>query len=275
LPQLLQPKATLAAGGLAAIATGTQKGKPRERISLLEQQVASLTALLNGHSNASGVTFSPILDRDDYDSDQHTAFTPIECEAISNDLEHRGDIGGIQNPPSHLRLLFDNFDLQQLDDAVGNNRGEASAQSAMQATNYNTEPWKDLKTLLPSKEQIQSIAGFASNWIALYHSLFPAYFTFRSGHHLVDSYDRMLDPQVHPIMLSTYLISVAITTQQLSLEGVSLRFWQRHGTKNFVDAVCRLVSRTVIQNDALSGTVQWVETAMLFIRLFVFRSLID
>lgn len=271
LPQLLQPTPR-AAKGLAAIATGTQKGTPRDRISHLEQQVASLTALLSGRSNTSALEFSPTPDRDGYDSDHHTAFAYIEHEAISDDLDHRDDIGGIQNPSSHLRVLFDHFDLHQLDDAVSVHRGKEQAQSAMHANHYNIEPWTDLQALLPSREEIQSIAGFASNWMALYHSLFPAYFTFRSGHHLVDNYDRMRDPQVHPIVLSTYLISVAITTQQLGLEGASHKVWQGYGAKRFVDAVCRLVSRTVIQNDAISGTAQWVETAMLFIRLFVSES---
>ncbi|KAH8652236.1 hypothetical protein BX600DRAFT_472166 [Xylariales sp. PMI_506] len=275
LPQLRQarapPSATANVTGASA-ETAARGGSARDRLGVLEQQMASLAALVRDRSGREGLQVSSSTSSEDPHQQTPPSLRHVVVqggmENIGNELDGRGDIGDTNNPPSHLRFLFDDFDLLQLGDA---DNGAGVQRSIRTSDDYTRIARVNLQALLPSRDEIQSIAGFASDWMVLYHSLFPAYFTFRSGEQLVSSYDRMRHPEAHPVVLSMYLVSVAITTQQLGPEGVDPTFWRGHGESKFVSAVCRVVSRTVVENDTLLATVQGVEAAMLFIRLLLGR----
>lgn len=191
--------------------------------------------------------------------------------ALFDELEGELDSGEIEgaSPPSHLRLLFDNFEQETPESGGSSDTGQEVDRlftSLMQIARAK------LQQLLPSIEEVALIADYASDWMSLYYTLFPAFFAFRTGDQLVSNHERMLEQDVHPVELARYLLSIAITAQQVPVQNMSVSLYRGHGVTRFVDAVCRTVEHNIIGNNALVGTLEGLETAMLYVRLYVNRS---
>lgn len=165
------------------------------------------------------------------------------------------------SPPSHVRLLFDKFAVEDDGDSEGDRQSRRLYTSFMRLARSKLQP------LIPSREQVSLVAQYASHWMPLYHSLFPPVFAFRTGEQLVVNYDRMRSQDVHPVPLAMFLLSVAITAQQMPSESVPASFHGGQGVRRFIDAVCRSVDQTIIGNNALAGSPEGLETAMLYVRL--------
>lgn len=225
----------------------------RDRLSHLEREMASLSALLRDKQNASPGS-------DQAGPGQINAAHTLDNE--EDDEQDQADIADASTP-SHLRLLFNDFAVGFHDYAgveSNANIGELHKRS-MSVGRAKLGP------LLPSREEVMRFAGFTSDWMTLYHTLFPAFFAFRTGEQLTINYDRMNDQGVHPVVLAMYLLSVAITAQQVPSESVPATLYRGRGVASFVDAVCRTVEQVVVKSDALLSTLEGLETAMLFVRL--------
>ena len=224
----------------------------RDRISHLEREMASLSAL--------------VKDRQEGISSKSDEASNVP-EAVYDDVENEGDHASIgdDQPPSHLRLLFYNIAI----DTNSQERKNLDQPFSNLSKGFMHAARAKLQPLLPSEEDVLRIAPFASDWLALYHSLFPSFFGLRSGNQLIINYERMHEPQVHPVAVAMYLLSVAITAQQINSESSRPSFNGGRSATSFVDAVCRTVEQTIVSNNALAGSVEGLETSMLFIRLSV------
>ncbi len=189
------------------------------------------------------------------------------AKSSNDDTSEHSNSGDVKDsrPPYHLRLLFEDFGMYSTD--IEN--GHAPTPPDTKFKQFVKTAREKMQSLLPSREEIEQLVGFAPSWMALYHTLFPTFFTLRAGQHFVTDYDRMHDPDVDPIVLAMYILSVAITVQQICPELVAPAFFHGQGVASFVAVVCQVVGQTVIANDALVGTVQGIETAMLYFRLYV------
>lgn len=170
------------------------------------------------------------------------------------------------SPPTHLSLLFDSFS-SVLPDV---RHGKMDRQTPQ-------IPWLSLARtklgrLLPSREHIATISGYAEAWMAVYYELFPTSSTLCKAASFLADYDKMLDPQAQPATLAKYLLSVAITAQQIPSNNVPADLYGSQGVENFVEAVCGAVDDKIVSSNALAGTVEGLEAAMLYVRLCVFHT---
>lgn len=167
------------------------------------------------------------------------------------------------SPPTHLSLLFDNFSSVVSDVR----HGEIGRQ-------ITQTPWLSLARtklgrLLPSREHIATISAYAEAWMAVYYELFPTSSALCKAESLLADYDKMLNPHAQPATLAKYLLSVAITAQQIPPNNLPVDFYGGQGVENFVEAVCTVVDDKIVSSNALAGTVEGLDAAMLYVRLCV------
>ena len=105
--------------------------------------------------------------------------------------------------------------------------------------------------------------------MAVYYELFPTSSTLCKVESFLADYDKMLDPQTQPATLAKYLLSVAITAQQIPSDNLPVDLYGGSGVENFVEAVCGAVDENIVSSNALTGTVEGLEAAMLYVRLCV------
>ena len=170
------------------------------------------------------------------------------------------------SPPTHLSLLFDSFSSVMPDVRNGDN-GRQTTQI----------PWlslarTELGRLLPSREHIATISGYAEAWMAVYYELFPTSSALCKVDSFLADYDKMLDPQAQPATLAKYLLSVVITAQQIPSDNLPVDLYGGQGVENFVKAVCGAVDDKIVSSNALAGTVEGLEVGMLYVRLCVFHT---
>ena len=219
----------------------------RDRIGNLEREIASLSALVREQRTT----------RPDVIEDQLHSDSPSE-----HGSERVGDIQDVEaaSPPSHLRLIFGGL-------IVGADAGlDTDVKQRLDAllTRFNQEAKRELQQLIPSREEINHIADYAPGWMSMYYALFPACSDIRTRDQLMAAYNEMHDPQVRPVTLASFLLSTAITAQQVPY-NLSIR--GRKSCGKFVDDVSRVVERTVVANNAVAGTVGGLAVILLFIRL--------
>jgi hypothetical protein len=160
------------------------------------------------------------------------------------------------DPPSHLRLLFDDFAVSFEEDKADERNRSANGLYLRSIESARAK----LQPLIPSKEEVTRLAGFASDWMTLYYALFPAFFAFRTGEQLTSNHERMHDHGQHPVMLAMYLLSLAITAQQVPADSVPLTLYGGRGVPKFVDAVCRTVGKESLETTPLlehQGAWKW------------------
>lgn len=225
----------------------------RERIGRLEQNMSSLVELL---SEKQAVTSSSV----------HHLEESL-ATATAEDLGSGLTAPETENAtlPSHLRLLFDDF----LDDSsMAHSNSQQSSRSTRLLATAKQNARLRLQPLLPSREEVSRISHYASDWMDLYYALFPPSFAYHTREQLVNNYDRMHAREASPVTLAMYLLSVAITAQQVPTD-VLPTYFESQGVHKYVDAVCRTVQHTLIDNSALAASADALEAAMLCIRLYV------
>jgi hypothetical protein len=110
------------------------------------------------------------------------------------------------------------------------------------------------------------IAKFADTWLTLYRSLFPTRSVTQGGHELIYRHDEMTASDVEPTALAVWLISIAITVQQVPQDVAD----QLSGIKSpaqYCKAVSDTVNHAVLMHDSLLGTLDGIETALHSLRL--------
>ncbi|KAK4502079.1 hypothetical protein PRZ48_007890 [Zasmidium cellare] len=163
--------------------------------------------------------------------------------------------------PIHLLQLFDNGVL----DSGGNDSGHAGA-SHHPPSPQRVQDCAALRALMPARTDMITIAAYASSWLPLYASLLPMVNVDKTPEALLTRYDE-LQHEADPIALATLLLYIAMAVQHAPPPASFPESEQMQHIPTFVKTVSDTVERVVISDDALGGTLEGIEAALLFLRL--------
>ena len=164
------------------------------------------------------------------------------------------------NPPTHLLQLFDNG-------LLGSN-GDGSAFLSRHAPSlHKAHRSSALRALLPSREDMLTITASASSWLSLYNALFPMINFIKTSDEMLSQYDKLQDPNAGPVAVAALLLSIALTVQQAPDDTAGRAVGSIRNVSSFVKHVSDRVERIVVSDDTLAGTLEGMETTLLFIRL--------
>lgn len=228
----------------------------RRRISQLESQVAALTRHVREIDSKLG----------------HQAVQPPKTTIVqSPEGEDSDDDSSVSDllaadQPSHLRSLFQN-DWLSLDSRqkIGQERDRKERSAAVLLDNAR----QALRQLIPSKDDVSEIMKSGSKWLTMLHSLIPQPFTARSEQEIVESYEEMCNADVDAIHLALWMLTLAITAQQMPEAASDSPSWIKQCERqlNLSRAISDTVERTLLTHERLIGTVQGVTMFFHFLRL--------
>ena len=223
----------------------------RDRISQLEDEVSKLWSVVSDLKTELGHAPSDEAQYRGAKVERHSVETDSEMSEISP-----------MNPPTHLQQLFDNEFLDSHgNDGLSSDMGSDKASSAM-LVRARTR----LQALMPPKEDVRTIISNAASWLTLYNALFPTITMFTNAQEMLAKYEALQAPDASPMSIASLLISISITVlqkprdQSTELTGIK-------DTAGFVRKVTEAVEETIIGNDILAGTLEGIETSLLYIRL--------
>lgn len=237
----------------------SQRLSSRHRISKLESKVASLSKIIRDIEIKLG-SLPP----------QVSEPTPA-LAASSPDIYESDDDSTMSDvlatePPSHMRSLFQNdwlsVDTDRQNEQLHDRKARAFAHLLDAARHA-------LQKLIPSKYEVSQITRSASRWLDLLHTLLPQPFAVNSQQEIVECYEEMCKPDTDAISLATWLMTIAITVQQIPQEhdSPSTRLDGRQKYSRFSRVVSEIVESTLLSYDRLICTVEGLGMAMHFVRL--------
>jgi hypothetical protein len=236
----------------------SQRLSSRYRISKLESKVTSLSKITrdieiklgNLPTQVSEPTPAlPVSNLEIYESDDNSSMSDVLAT----------------EPPSHMRSLFQNGWLSVDSDRQNEQLYDRKAKAS---THLLDTARHALQKLIPSKYEVSHIARSAPRWLDLLHTLLPQPFAVKSQQEILECYEEMCKPDTNAISLATWLITIAITVQQIPQEH-DIPSTQLNGQKysRFSRVVSEIVESTLISYDRLICTVEGLGMAMHFVRL--------
>jgi hypothetical protein len=195
--------------------------------------------------------------------DQTATHTPGSEES---DAESTASEILIAEEPSHLRSLFQNdwltVDTNRRDEQLQERRVKASAHLAEQVR-------PALQKLIPTKEQTAEMLVCTYDWLQMVHTMLPQPSVPSSKQQILDRYEEMCRPDVDVIALASWLLTLAITAQQVPQGGESPDSPSKgyHRRINFARIVSDAIESLILAHDRLVGTFQGLGMCIHFIRL--------
>lgn len=164
------------------------------------------------------------------------------------------------NPPTHLLQLFDNG-------LLGSHEHGSSTPSRHAPSLHKAQASSALLELMPSREDMLTVTAHASSWLSLYSAIFPMINVTKTSDSMMSQYDNLQVPNADPVSTAALLLSVAITVQQAPDDTAGRAARSISDASSFIKDVSDSVERIVIADDALAGTLEGIETTLLFLRL--------
>ncbi|KAH7140224.1 hypothetical protein B0J13DRAFT_62527 [Dactylonectria estremocensis] len=243
--------------------TTRRSSSNRDRVARLEQQLARLTSAVHGiesdlhpgtrKTSSPAVVREPALSGSDPDSDGESHVSDVP------------DIPDIE-PPTYLNSLFNNSLLSSDSRDVGSVE-ESRVLKAL--ARFSDIARAALQPLIPSKEDVAAIADHVTGWQEFVNIIIPVTSMTKTGPEILEEYDGMKRVTVDPIDLAAWLLSLAITVEQMPREVVSpssASKWPANAS-SFSKAVAEAVERTIVSRDIFSGSFKGAETTLLLLRL--------
>jgi hypothetical protein len=239
----------------------SQRLSSRHRISTLESKVASLSEIIRDIETRLGNPPSGV-------SELTPALAVSSSEIYESEDNSSMSDGFATEPASHMRSLFQNAwlsvdtDRDRHNEPPRNRKAKASAHLLDLARHA-------LQKLIPPKHEVSRIVRSASRWLDLLHTLLPQPFAAKSQEDILDCYVEMRKPDIDVISLATWLITVAITAQQIPQEhdGPHNPLDGHQNYSRFSRLVSEIVENTLVSDDRLICTVEGLGMAMHFVRL--------
>ncbi|KAL4933025.1 major facilitator superfamily domain-containing protein [Aspergillus undulatus] len=235
-----------------------QRLPSRLRIAQLESQVSRLTKVVSnievklGGNPSIQTQTDPIAAHSPGSDDSDAESTPSEIL--------------IAEEPSHLRSLFQNdwlsVDTQRHYEQLQERRVKASAHLLERIRPV-------LQKLIPSKDETASMLVCTYDWLSMIHLILPQPSMPISNQEMLERYDEMHRPDVDVLSLTLWLLTLAITAQQVS-QGALTPEAQSSSSRRRVDfahVVSDTVENLVLAHDRLTGTLQGLGMCIQFIRL--------
>ena len=231
----------------------------RARIRHLESDVSSLWTALRNLEAKLGCVPTEIFTRPQLPLQTENAGGPHD-KSSDDDSDSNASDSSPTNPPTHLLQLFDNGLL--------GSSGYGSATPSRHALSlHKAQGSSALRRLMPSKEDMLTITAHASSWLSMYNVLFPMIYLTKTSDGMLVQYDKLQDPDANPVAIAALLLSIAMTVQQAPDDAAGRAAESIRDASSFIKDVSNTVERVVISDDALAGTLEGIETALLFLRL--------
>ncbi|KAL3483179.1 hypothetical protein BJX62DRAFT_220709 [Aspergillus germanicus] len=165
--------------------------------------------------------------------------------------------------PSHLQLLFQNnwLRMEQVPHDLHPNR-----QLGTGSTQLLNIARAALQRVIPSKVDVYRMADRASPWLPVLYSLFPLPFTAKSQEELVSVYKEMKMPNVEPMRLASWLLTLSFIVEQLHQDQPGCGGLEQWPT-GISNEICNVVKMTVLAHDSLLSSIQGLSVFVQFIRL--------
>ncbi|KAJ5535905.1 hypothetical protein N7513_009091 [Penicillium frequentans] len=183
----------------------------------------------------------------------------------SDDDSNMSDILTTERP-SHLQSLFQN-DWLSLDSRQKN--GQLQERRERASANLLDTAREALQVLIPPKDEVVEIYETAFEWLRILQALLPQPLTVRSEKEALDNYDKMKDPNVDPMILASWMLTLALTAQQTPQERMLTPGRSGECMKRFElsRVISDTVERTIISHDRLIGTTSGIMLCMHWTRL--------
>ncbi|KAF5862729.1 hypothetical protein ETB97_011271 [Aspergillus alliaceus] len=232
----------------------------RLRIAHLESQVAQLTKVVNEIELKLSHKPSQISR-----AQSGQSASPDDSEGESSGL----DIPTAEKP-SHLRSLFQN-DWLSADTCRPEQQGPQRVDKVSAQLAVSARP--RLQSMIPTKDEVSDIAASAYDWLTVLHAIFPQPLMLKSPQELMESYDSICSADADVIALASWLLTLALTAQQIhrgrERSDVFLRKCQRRF--ELCQSIMNIVENTLLCHDRLLASSQGLGMAIHFVRLQIGR----
>ena len=235
------------------------EGTSRARLGHLESDVAGLWAAVRNLEAKLGCVSTEAAPPMQSPSQAENAGGPYN-KSNNDDSDSTVSDSSLTNPPTHLLQLFDNGMLGTDGDGSANPSGHAPSM-------HKAHRSSALRALLPSREDMLTITASASSWLPLHNALFPTINMFKTSDEMLSQYDKLQAPNADLVAIAALLLYIALTVQQAPDDTVGRAAGSIRDASSFVMDVSDRVECIVISDDTLAGTLEGMETTMLFIRL--------
>lgn len=244
----------------------TVSGTSRARLKHLEDEVSSLWNVIRQLQGRIGSGDVGPHSRLTLQSGA-AAHPPVESpndNPSDEDEDFDSDGSGLTttNTPSHLLNLFDNGLLDS------ESRGSLTA-SRHHSNPKHSHSISSFRNLMPSREVMMRIVGYASPWLMVYNALFPQTNMMRTGQDLLTQYDKLRSTDADLLEVASLLVTVAMTVQQFPDDFLGDSPDRIRDPSAFIKDVTDLVERVVVNDDVLAGTLDGIGTTLLYLRLQV------
>lgn len=161
--------------------------------------------------------------------------------------------------PSHNDFLFE---TNQQHEHILERRVKASA-----SLRERVRP--ALQKLIPSKEETAEMLLVDYDWLQMMASILPQPTSPRSQYALLECYDEICQPDVDVVDLASWLLTVAITAQQIPQKSnyTELPSLSSSRRLTFARTVSNTVESLVLNHDRLVGTIPGLGLGIHFVRL--------
>lgn len=231
----------------------------RARIRQLEGEVSSLWTAVRNLEAKHGCIPIEAATAPQRSSQMEAAGGPHDKPSDDDSDSNSSDLSPA-NPPSHILQLFDN-------NLLGSDGYGSATPSHHSPGLHKAQGSSALLRLMPSREDMLTITGHASLWLSLYNALFPMNNLTKTSDEMLSQYDQLQDPNTDPVAIASLLLSVAITVQQAPDDTAGHAAESIGDAPSFIKTVSDSVERIVISDDAIAGTLEGIEVALLFLRL--------
>ncbi|KAF4493677.1 Zn(II)2Cys6 transcription factor (Eurofung) [Fusarium agapanthi] len=232
----------------------------RHRITQLESQVSQLTKTINDIQVKLGGESILHLEQQ---IDQSPGSDVSDDESTNSE-------GLIAEESSDFRSLFHN-DILSSDTGQQHEQISERRIKAMVSLCERVRP--ALQRLIPSKDETAEMLVVSFDWLQMLASLLPQPAAADSHQALLARYDDMCRPDVDVVELASWLLTVAITAQQIPQASRDMKP-QSLGSRrrlHFSRAVSDAIETLVLSNDRLVGNIPGLGLGLHFVRLLMGR----
>ena len=235
----------------------------RARIEHLENEVLSLWTTVHNLEAKLDSFSSQITSHHQPPPQTETAAAPqAKSRTDDSEIDSNSSVSDLTptHPPTHLLQLFDNGVLGSHEDASATTSRDTISPHKARGTSA-------LRSLMPSRDDMLTITAHTSSWLSLFNAFFPINNLIKTSDEMLSQYDKLQNPNADPVAIAALLISVAMTVQEAPNDTTGRAAESIRDASLFVKDVSDSVERIVISEDILAGSLDGIQTTLLFIRL--------
>lgn len=250
--------------------SGSRKLNSKERITRLEGQVSHLSKVVRDLESKLGQKLSK-------SPDFQLVTKPFDdaaqdSEGIDEDEDEDDDDSSsvaqlvTEDRPSHLYSLFQN---EMLSTDNSTNMQEIRQRGSKMTNQLLNSVKLALQPLIPSQDDVLTIANHTSRWYTILFDIFPLSRTPRTREEVLEGYGAATEPDADPMALAFWMLILAMVSQQVPQDAFSPDSTVKglESRNTFARQVSDAVHSTIISHYSLLGSLAGLEVAMLWLRV--------